>query len=93
MKAMLKKIASALEISKDSALPVFEKQFKKKELILVLDEVDMLFKHHGGIGETWFKTLVEWAEDKEMCFSMIGISYCVNDVNATRVRELGHVSN
>jgi hypothetical protein len=52
----------------------------------------MLFKQHGGIGETWFKTLVSWAEDREMRFSMIGISNCVNDVDSSRVRELGHVS-
>jgi len=33
---------------------------------------------------------VKWAEDKELPFSMIGISNCVNDDNATRVRELAH---
>merc|ERR1712194_921507 len=90
MKGMPKEIAGALEIDKDSKLNTFEQKFKKKVLVLVLDEIDMLFKSHGGIAETWFKTLVAWAEDKTMCFSMIGISNCVNDNNATRIRELGH---
>ena len=93
MRVMLKKIASAIKIDEAAGLTAFEKQFKKKVLVLVLDEIDMLFKQHGGIGETWFRTLVEWSEDKEMRFSMIGISNCVNDVNASRVRELGHVSS
>ena len=93
MRAMLKKIASAIEISKDAKLQEFEKKFKKQSVVLILDEIDMLFQQHGGIADTWFRTLVEWAEDKEMRFSMIGISNCVNDASAIRVRELGHVSS
>ena len=92
MRTMLKKIATSIEVDKQAKLSVFEKKFKKQVLVLILDEVDMLFKEHGGIGETWFRTLVEWAEDKELKFSMIGISNCVNDDNAIRVREIGHVS-
>ncbi|KAL7553128.1 hypothetical protein ACHAWF_016382 [Thalassiosira exigua] len=90
LKAMLSKLAVALEIAKDSKLRTFENNFKKKVLVLILDEIDMLFNQHKGIGETWFKTLVSWAEDKEMRFSMIGISNCVTDRNANIVRELGH---
>ena len=93
MRTMLKKIATSIEVDKQAKLSVFEKKFKKQVLVLILDEVDMLFKEHGGIGETWFRTLVEWAEDKELKFSMIGISNCVNDGNAIRVREIGHVSS
>ena len=92
MRAMLKKIATVVEIDKEAPLSTFEKQFKKTTVVLILDEVDMLFKQHAGIGETWFKTLVDWAENKELRFSMIGISNCVNDVNSERIRELGHVS-
>jgi len=90
MKAMLNRIASALKINKDSALSTVEKEFKKKVMVLIIEEIDMIFKQQGGINETWFKTLVRWAEDNEMRFSMIGISNCVNDANATSVRELGH---
>jgi len=93
MRATLKKIAKSLEIDGASTLLAFEKQFKNKAVVLVLDEIDMMFKQLGGIAETWFQTLVDWAEDKQMRFSMIGISNCVNDINATRIRELGHVSN
>ena len=93
MKSMLKKMAKELGVDAETAkLPTYEKKLEKKVFVLVLDEIDMLFKTHGGIGETWFRTLVEWAENKELRFSMIGISNCVNDVNATRVREMGHVS-
>merc|ERR1719356_92721 len=90
MRKMLKKMAGVLEINKDSSLNTFEKQFKKKCFILILDEVDMLFKSYGGTGGTWFKTLVEWSEDKCLRFSMIGISNCVNDENANLIRELAH---
>jgi len=92
MRTMLKKIATGLSIANDDPLQKFEKLMMKRVVVLIVDEIDMLFKQHGGIGETWFKTLVSWAEDKEMRFSMIGISNCVNDVNSSRVRELGHVS-
>ena len=92
MRVILKKIASAIDIDKAAELQAFEKQFKKKVLVLVLDGIHMPFKHYRGIGETWFRTLVNWSEDKEMRFSMIGISNCVNDVHANRIRELGHVS-
>mmetsp|Transcript_11814 Transcript_11814/g.25906 ORF Transcript_11814/g.25906 Transcript_11814/m.25906 type:complete len:893 (-) Transcript_11814:67-2745(-) len=90
MRAMLMKIATAIEIDVQAQLSTFEKQFKKKTVVLVLDQIDMLFKKHGGIGETWFRTLIEWAEDRKMRFSMIGISNCVDDANATRVREIGN---
>ena len=77
----------------ETKLSVFEKKLKKQVLVLILDEVDMLFKEHGGMGETWFRTLIEWAESKVLRFSMIGISNCVNDDNAVRIREIGHVSS
>jgi Cdc6-like AAA superfamily ATPase len=91
MRAMLKKISKGLNIENDEPLAKFEKLMMKRVVVLVVDEIDMLFKQHGGIGETWFKTLVSWAEDKEMRFSLIGISNCVNDNDSARVRELGHV--
>jgi len=91
MKGMLRSIAGTLKINQQvTKLSVFKQEFKTKVLVLVLDEIDMLFKNHGGIAETWFRTLVDWAEDKTMRFSMIGISNCVNDSNATRIREIGH---
>ena len=93
MNNMLKKMAKELGVDAESAkLSTYEEQLEKKVLVLILDEIDMLFKTHGNIGEAWFRQLVEWAENKELRFSMIGISNCVNDANATRVRELGHVS-
>ena len=92
MRTMLKKIATGLSIANDDPLVKFESLMMKRVVVLIVDELDMLFKQHGGIGETWFKTLVSWAEDREMRFSMIGISNCVNDVDSSRVRELGHVS-
>ena len=82
MRTMLKKIATSIEVDKQAKLSVFEKKLKKQVLVLILDEVDMLFKEHGGMGETWFRTLIEWAESKVLRFSMIGISNCVNDDNA-----------
>ncbi|KAL9184927.1 hypothetical protein ACHAXT_002704 [Thalassiosira profunda] len=91
MSNMLKKMAKELGVDAESAkLSTYEEQLEKKVLVLILDEIDMLFKTHGNIGEAWFRQLVEWAENKELRFSMIGISNCVNDANATRVREMGH---
>ncbi len=92
MRATLRELAPASGVSKDASPSAFKKQFTKRVVILILDEIDMLFKEHGGAGETWFRTLVEWAEDRELRFSMIGISNCVNDVNSARVRDIGHVS-
>lgn len=92
MRAMLAKISKELKIDKEADLRTFEAKFKKEVLVLVLDEIDMLFKNHEGKGEDWFKELVRWAEDKELKFSMIGISNCVNDDSANRVRDFGHVS-
>ncbi len=91
-RALLKKLASVIQIDNDADISVFEKFFKKRVVVMVLDEIDMLFKQHGGIGETCLRTLIGWAESAELKFSLIGISNCVNDSNATRVRELGHVS-
>lgn len=93
IRALLKKLAPLIEIDKDADISVFEKYFKKRVVVMVLDEIDMMFKRHGGTGETCLKTLIGWAERTELKFSMIGISNCVNDSNATRVRELGHVSS
>ena len=90
MRTMLKKVAIGLQIASDEPLEKFERLMRKKVVILIVDEIDMLFKQHGGVGETWFKMLISWAEDKDMRFSLIGISNCVNDTNSTRVRELGH---
>ena len=93
---MLRSIASALKIDQqEKRLSVFEQEFKKKTLVLVLDEIDMLFKTNKEKAATWFKTLVDWAEDKTMRFSMIGISNTnrVNDTEVDFIRELGHVSN
>ena len=92
MKALLKKIGTSLGVGKLEDVSVLEKHFKKRVVVLVLDEIDMLFKQHGVVGGECFKTLVFWAESKELKISLIGISNCVNDDNATRVRELGHVS-
>lgn len=89
MRTMLKKVAIGLQIASDEPLEKFEQLMRKKVVVLIVDEIDMLFKQHGGVGETVFKMLISWAEDKEMRFSLIGISNCVNDTNSTRVRELG----
>ena len=91
---MLRSIAGALKIDRqEKRLSVFKRELKKKTLVLVLDEIDMLFKTNKKQAATWFKTLVEWAEDKTMRFSMIGISNSVNDTEAHLIRKLGHVSN
>ena len=90
MKQMLKSMAKKLQIDKNSDLAVFEKQFRNKGMILVVDEIDMLFKNHGGSGEEWFAKLIQWCEDKELPFSMIGISNSVNDASATKIRELSN---
>lgn len=92
MKLMLRKFAKELEIDKNSELKAYESRLKKKVLVLVLDEIDMFFKKRDGNGEAWFRTLTSWAEDKQLCFSMIGISNSVNDTYSTRIREIGHVS-
>ena len=89
-KEMFKSMAKKLEIEKNSSPTVFLNQFRKKGMILVVDEIDMLFKNQGGSAEEWFSTLIEWCEDKELPFSMIGISNSVNDINATTIRELSN---
>lgn len=93
MRAVLQKMAVSLNIDKDADFSVFENLFKRRVVVLMLDEIDMLFKRHGGVGETCLRTLIDWAENKDLKFSLIGISNCVNDASATRVRELGHVSH
>lgn len=90
--AMLNKIVASLEIANKSSQQMVEKQLQRKTLILVLDEIDMMFKKSGGIAQSWFRTLISWADDKKMRFSMIGISNCVNDENAHLVRDLANVS-
>ena len=93
MKAMLKIIAKSLEIDVGSPFSKFEKQFKKKTLVLVLDEIDMMSRQHGGIAEIMFRTLMDWAEDKQMHFSMIGIYNCVNEAVTKHVMGMGNVSH
>lgn len=90
MKQMLKSMAKKLQTDNNSELAVFKRKISKKGMILVVDEIDMLFKNQGGSGEEWFSTLIEWCEDKDLPFSMIGISNSVNDVNATKIRDLAH---
>ena len=52
MKEMKREIAAALDIDKQSKkLRVFEREFKTKVLVLVLDEIDILFKIYGGVGK------------------------------------------
>ncbi|EJK76324.1 hypothetical protein THAOC_01919, partial [Thalassiosira oceanica] len=90
--AMLNKIVASLEIDQKANQKMVEKQLHRKTLILVLDEIDMMFKKSHG-ARSWFSTLISWADDKKMRFSMIGISNCVNDDNANLVRELAGLSN
>ena len=92
MKAILDKIGTSLGIGRGQDVAVLKKHFKKRVVVLILDEIDMLFKQHGVVGGECFKTLVYWAESRELKLSLIGISNSVNDDNATRVRELGNVS-
>ena len=89
-KEMFKRMAKKLEIDQKSSQVDFMNQFRKKGMILLVDEIDMLFKNHGGSGEEWFSTLIEWCEDKELPFNMIGISNSVNDKSAKKIRELGN---
>lgn len=89
--AMLNKIVTSLEMDHKSNQKMVEKQLRRKTLILVLDEIDMMFKGSHS-AESWFSTLISWTDDEKMRFSMIGISNCVNDDNANLVRELAHVS-
>mmetsp|Transcript_34260 Transcript_34260/g.70138 ORF Transcript_34260/g.70138 Transcript_34260/m.70138 type:complete len:824 (-) Transcript_34260:418-2889(-) len=89
-KQMLKSMAKELEIDKNSSQAVFVRQFRKKGMMFVVDDIDMLFKNHGGSAEEWFSTLIEWCEDKELPFSMIGISSSVSDINASKIRELSN---
>ena len=93
MRDMQDKMARALGLKKGASISKIEKKMKKKALVLVLDEIDMLFENHGRFADLWFKNpLIGWAEDKELRFSMIGISNCVNDTKSRKIRELGHVS-
>ena len=91
--AMLNKISVSL-IDRKSNQKAVKRMLHSKPLILVLDEIDMMFNKnsHGGIAETWFQTLISWTQNKKMRFSMIGISNSVNDENAHLVRKLASVS-
>lgn len=93
MRAMLMKLAAVVEIDKESKLSDYANQFRRKAVVLILDEIDMLFAQQGGSGEQMLKTLVQWAHEKDLRFSLIGISNCVNDINARRIREIGNVSD
>jgi hypothetical protein len=42
MRALFMKLARVLEIGKESSFSVFEKHFKKRVVVLVLHEIDML---------------------------------------------------
>ncbi|EJK70792.1 hypothetical protein THAOC_07822 [Thalassiosira oceanica] len=86
---MLNKIVASLEIDQKANQKMVEKQLHRKTLILVLDEIDMMFKKSHD-AQSWFSTLISWADDKKMRFSMIGISNCVNYDNANLVRKLAH---
>ncbi len=92
MRSTLSKITRALGMEEGSKLNHIEKVLRKKVLILIIDEVDMLFTNHGGVGETWFKSLISICEDDEVCLSMIGISNSINDASAARIRNLANVS-
>lgn len=89
--AMLNKIVASLNMNCKVEEEAVKKTLHRKTLILVLDEIDMMLKKTHG-GQSWFKTLISWAESKELRFSMIGISNSVNDENAQIVREFGNVS-
>ena len=92
MRTMLNQMARPLGLKHGASPTDVERKMKKKVLVLVLDEIDMLFRNHGNVAQQWFTTLIDWAEDRELRFSMIGISNSVNDTNSTKIRELGHVS-
>lgn len=92
MRTTLSKIAKALDMEEGSKLNNVEKALRKKALVLVVDEVDMLFTSHGGVGETWFKSLISICEDDDVHLSMIGISNSINDASAARIRNLANVS-
>jgi hypothetical protein len=91
MRTVLVRLAKSLGIVKNATIAEFEKQFKKRVVVLTLDEIDMLFTRQGNIGEQCVRTLVRWAKNKEMKFSLIGISNRVNDAKAERIRLLGDV--
>mmetsp|Transcript_6131 Transcript_6131/g.12636 ORF Transcript_6131/g.12636 Transcript_6131/m.12636 type:complete len:1844 (-) Transcript_6131:84-5615(-) len=90
MRTTLSKIAKALDMEEGSKLNNVEKALRKKALVLVVDEVDMLFTSHGGVGETWFKSLISICEDDDVHLSMIGISNSINDASAARIRNLAN---
>ena len=86
-----KKMAVALKIDENSKLRDIKNQLKKRVMVLVLDELDMLFEK-GCLGKKMFAHLITWANRNDLCFSMIGISNCVNDEDAKWIREEGRVS-
>ena len=61
MKAMLKRIMSALEIDDDTKLQTFEKKIKKKTLLLIRDEIYLFF----NLQEMVLIACENLADDKE----------------------------
>mmetsp|Transcript_30959 Transcript_30959/g.61708 ORF Transcript_30959/g.61708 Transcript_30959/m.61708 type:complete len:1422 (-) Transcript_30959:375-4640(-) len=79
VRSIRRTIALALEIDENSRLFAIEKELEKQALVLVIDEVDVLFEEYGGIGETLFNNLVNMAEADHPRFTLIAISKSKND--------------
>ena len=89
---IIRKIAKELEIKELPRLESIEEVIKKKALVLVLDEIDLIFKKRGGNAKSWYQPLFALAKDNATRFGIIGISNSVNDTYATRIRDIGKVS-
>ncbi|EED91400.1 predicted protein [Thalassiosira pseudonana CCMP1335] len=86
---IIRKIAKELEIKELPCLESIEEVIKKKALVLVLDEIDLIFKKRGGNAKSWYQPLFALAKDNATRFGIIGISNSVNDTYATRIRDIG----
>lgn len=93
VRSIRRTIALALEIDENSRLFAIEKELEKQALILVIDEVDILFEEYGGIGETLFNNLVNMAAADHPRFTLIAISKSKNDDQCSSpLRDHHHVS-
>jgi hypothetical protein len=85
--------------NEDRMLKQSKSDKKKTTVILIIDEIDFLISerlvddHRLVSSEDFLQTVLQWANDDQMAFALIGISNSVANARGRRLHELGQVSH
>ena len=85
--------------NEDRMLKQSKSDKKKTAVILIIDEIDFLISerlvddHRLVSSEDFLQTVLQWANDDQMAFALIGISNSVANARGRRLHELGQVSH